>query len=111
MTRSTAIGAVEGLQEAFVIIIAGQLRVDPGDRDRYVAECVAVVQQARTAPGCLDFAITADTAEPDRSDVYERWESDAHLLEFRGSGPDAGQAARILDAEVRKYRVSATEDP
>jgi hypothetical protein len=43
--------------------------------------------------------------------VYERWESDAHLERFRGSGPDAGQTAQIRDAQVRKYRISATEDP
>ena len=71
----------------------------------------AVVQQARTAPGCLDFAITADPVEPDRVNVYERWESDAHLERFRGSGPDTGQTAQIRDALVRKYRISATEDP
>jgi len=69
------------------------------------------VQQARTAPGCLDFAITADPVEPDRVNVYERWEADAHLERFRGSGPDTGQTAQIRDALVRKYRISATEDP
>lgn len=104
-------GAADGPQEAHVIIIAGELRVDPADRDRYVADCVVVVEQARTAPGCLDFAITADSVEPDRVNVHERWESDAQLLEFRGAGPDAEQSARLLDAHVRKYRISATEDP
>lgn len=94
-----------------MIIVAGRLQVDQVDRDQYVAECVTVVQQARTAPGCLDFAITADSMEPDRINVYERWESDAHLEQFRGSGPDPGQTARLRDAYVRKYRISATEDP
>lgn len=94
-----------------MIIVAGRLHVDRVDRDRYVAECVAVVEQARTAPGCLDFAITADSVEADRINVYERWESDEHLERFRGSGPDAGQTAQLRDAHVRRYRISATEDP
>lgn len=94
-----------------MIIIAGQLYVDTADRDRYVADCVAVVQQARTVPGCLDFAITGDPIEPERINVYERWDSDAQLEKFRGSGPDAEQTAQIRDAQVRKYRISATEDP
>ncbi len=94
-----------------MIIVAGRLQVDRVDRDRYVADCVAVVQQARTAPGCLDFAITADPIEPDRINIYERWQSDADLEQFRGSGPDAGQTAQIRDAHVRRYRISATEDP
>ena len=94
-----------------MIIVAGWVQVDRVDRDRYVADCVAVVQQARTAPGCLDFTIAGDPVESDRVNVYERWESDAHLERFRGSGPDAGQTAQIRDALVRKYRISATEAP
>jgi hypothetical protein len=43
--------------------------------------------------------------------VYERWESDDDLHRFRGSGPDSEQAAQILDARVRKYRISATDGP
>lgn len=94
-----------------MIIIAGWLQVDRVDRDRYVADCITVVRQARTSPGCLEFAITADLLEPDRVHVYERWESDAHLERFRGSGPSTEQTAQIRDAQVRKYRISATEDP
>lgn len=94
-----------------MIIVAGRLQVDAVDRDQYVADCLAVVQQARSAPGCLDFAISADLVEPDRVNVYERWESDADVEQFRGSGPDPGQTAQIRDAQVRRYRISATEDP
>jgi hypothetical protein len=39
--------------------------------------------------------------------IYERWETDAELEAFRGSGPDADTAARIVSAEVRKYPISA----
>jgi quinol monooxygenase YgiN len=94
-----------------MLIISGELRVDPADRDGYVADCAVVVEAARRSPGCLDFAITADSVEPDRIDVYERWESDEELLAFRGSGPDAGTAARIRAASVRKYRISGIEEP
>jgi quinol monooxygenase YgiN len=94
-----------------MLIVAGQLQVEAARRDRYVADCVAVVAQARSAPGCLDFAITADPLQPDRVNVYERWESDGHLERFRGSGPSPDQAAQLLDAQVWKYRVSASEEP
>lgn len=94
-----------------MLIIAGRLHVDPAERDRYVADCIPIVEGARTAPGCLDFAITADTVEPGRVNVYERWESDTLLEEFRGSGPSAGQKAELLDAQVFKHRISAIEDP
>lgn len=98
-----------GLMGMFVI--AGHLVVAPADRDTYVADCASVVEAARRAPGCLDFAVTADPLDRARVDVYERWESDAELEAFRGSGPDAGMQTRILDAEVRKYRISSVEDP
>ena len=94
-----------------MLIIAGWLRVDGATRDRYVADSDAVVEQARAAPGCLDFAISADRLEPDRVNVYERWESDEELMRFRGSGPSSEQAAQIRDARVRKYRISAVEEP
>lgn len=94
-----------------VLIIAGRLHVHPENRDRYLAECVDVVTQARSAPGCLDFALTADLIDPTRIDVFERWESDEALLAFRGSGPEGAQADQILDADVRKYRISAVEPP
>jgi quinol monooxygenase YgiN len=94
-----------------MLIIAGHLIVDAADRDGYVADCARAVEQARRAPGCLDFALTADPLEPARVNVYERWESDAELANFRGCGPDAAIEARILTAEVHKYRISAVEAP
>ena len=94
-----------------MLIVAGHLIVDPATRDSYVAECVPVVQHARSAPGCLDFAITADTVDPARIHVYERWENEEQLLAFRGAGPDAGQQAAILDTDVKRFTISAVEAP
>ncbi len=94
-----------------MLIIAGHLVVDPATRDVYLADCVRVVEQARSAPGCLDFAVTADTADPARVNVYERWEGEEQLLAFRGAGPDAGQQAAILDADVKRFTISAVEAP
>ncbi len=92
-----------------MLIIAGHLRVDEADRDGYLAECRSVVETARRAPGCLDFSIAADPLELDRVNVFERWDSDEELDAFRGTGPDPGLADRIRDAQVRKFRISATE--
>jgi quinol monooxygenase YgiN len=94
-----------------MLIIAGRLQVDPDARDRYLDGCVEVVRLARAAEGCLDFALTADAVDPSRINVYERWESDEALHRFRDTGPDSQQTEQVLDADVRKYRISATEDP
>ena len=94
-----------------MLIIAGHLLVDPAGRDAYVAECTQVVEAARAAPGCLAFSITADTVDPARVCIYERWEDEARLLAFRGSGPSGQQQAEILDADVKRYGVSSVGDP
>jgi quinol monooxygenase YgiN len=94
-----------------VLIIAGELRLDPRDRDRYLAAVAVVAPRARTAPGCLDFVQAADPVEPDRINVYERWESDEALLAFRAlPGGDSGTPP-LRSADVRKYRISSVEEP
>ncbi|MFE3074014.1 putative quinol monooxygenase [Streptomyces sp. NPDC059247] len=94
-----------------MIIIAGQLWVDAADRTAYLAGCSEVVRQARATAGCLDFVLSADPVEPDRINVYERWETDEDLARFRDTGPEPEQAAHLRAAEVRKYRISGVENP
>ncbi|MFG3662119.1 putative quinol monooxygenase [Streptomyces sp. NPDC047706] len=94
-----------------MIIIAGKLWVDAAERDACLAGCSEAVEQARAAAGCLDFALSADLVEPDRINVYERWETDEALARFRGAGPEPEHAAQIRDAEVSKFRISAVEAP
>ncbi|MFF4893380.1 putative quinol monooxygenase [Micromonospora chersina] len=98
-------------REVLLFIVAGTLYVDPARRDAYLASCADVVRAARSAPGCVDFAVSADLVEPGRINVYERWDSDRQLLDFRGAGPDGEQAAMILGAEVHKFRISGVEAP
>lgn len=90
-----------------LIIVAGHLDVEPEQREAYLADCVAVVEQARRAPGCLDFALSADLLEPGRINVFERWESQVAVEAFRGAGPSDEQSAAITSAEVSEYDVSA----
>ncbi|MEV1289499.1 antibiotic biosynthesis monooxygenase family protein [Micromonospora sp. NPDC049679] len=94
-----------------MIIVSGRLYVSSDTRDKYLAGCRTVIEQARAAPGCLDFVLSADPIEPDRINAYEQWESDAHLEQFRGAGPEPDQEAEIHDAHVAKHRISSTEAP
>ena len=94
-----------------MLIIAGHLIADADDRDAMVADGAQAVSMARSAPGCLDFSITADTLDPRRVNIFERWETEEGLLAFRGAGPDAGTAGRILDADVKRYVIASVEAP
>ena len=89
-----------------MVIVAGHLIVDPQQRQSYLADCASVVEQARRAPGCLDFSITADLLDPGRIAIFERWESQAAVETFRGSGPTDEQGAAMLAASVAEYDVA-----
>lgn len=89
-----------------MVIVAGHILVEPTRREAYLADCVEVVEQARVAPGCLDFAITADLIEPGRINVLERWDTRAALEAFRGGGPGDDQSAVMLSASVADYDVA-----
>jgi quinol monooxygenase YgiN len=98
-------GEVKQAKEQSMVIVAGYLVVEPSQRDTYLAGCKAVVQRARHARGCLDFAISADLLDPGRIDVFERWESQSAVAAFRGSGPSDEQRDSIVSAAVSEYDV------
>ena len=47
-----------------MLIVSGHLVLDPADRDAHVIASVGAVRLARQAPGCLDFAVSADPVDP-----------------------------------------------
>jgi quinol monooxygenase YgiN len=89
-----------------MVIVAGHITVEPQQRESYLAGCVSIVERARGAAGCLDFAITADPIDPGRVNVFERWESQEALETFRGSGPGFEQAEAMLSVSVADYDVA-----
>ena len=89
-----------------MVIVAGHITVDPEERQSYLAGCMSVVEQARRADGCLDFAITADLLDPGRVNLFERWETQAAIETFRGSGPSDEQGATMLSASVAEYDIA-----
>ncbi len=89
-----------------MVIVAGHLTVEPQQRESYLAGCVSIIEQARRAGGCLDFAVCADLVDPGRVNIFERWDSQEALEKFRGSGPDTEQRAAILTASIQEYAVT-----
>jgi quinol monooxygenase YgiN len=90
-----------------MVIVAGHITVEAEQRESYLEGCVSVVEQARRTAGCLDFAITADLINPGRVNIFERWESQTSVEDFRGSGPSDEQGAAILTASVAEYDIAA----
>lgn len=86
-----------------MIIVTGHLLV--ADRDSYLLGCRTVVELARTADGCLDFALSPDLLDDRRINILERWSTPDQLAAFRGDGVGEDQAAQILTASVEEYDV------
>lgn len=95
---------------ATTLVVAGWLRVEARRRDAYVDACRRAVEQARRAPGCLAFAVTADSVDPELVVVHEQWTDEVSLLAFRAlpddTSPGAPALPDVLDAQVRRYHVS-----
>lgn len=89
-----------------MIIVAGALYVNASARGDYLAGCRAVVEQARTTQGCLDFAISEDLLDPRRINVYERWAQEEALARFRSDGPSDDQNNAIQHAAVQEFYIS-----
>ena len=89
-----------------MVIVAGHITVDPGEREAFIASFVRVVQKARATAGCLDFAAGADPIDPGRVNLYERWESEEALEAFRRRAPRIKRAATILSASVAEHDVA-----
>jgi quinol monooxygenase YgiN len=91
-----------------MIIVAGWIRVHSDERQTYVDGCLPVIESARSAPGCLDFHITADPLDPERVNIFEQWETVADVERFRGAGIGDEQAAAITAAKVEQHEVAGS---
>ena len=89
-----------------MVIVGGHITIEAQQRESYLAGCVSVVERARGAAGCLDFAITADPIDPGRVNIFERWESQAALNTARGNAPGFEQAEAMLSVSVADYDVA-----
>ena len=91
-----------------MIIVSGSLPRRPGRARRLPRRLPSVIEQARVAPGCLDFHLSPDPIEPDRINVYEQWESVEAVEAFRGSGPSDEQGDAIRSASVHQHEIASS---
>jgi quinol monooxygenase YgiN len=94
-----------------MLIVSGRLILKPGTRDQFLACCEPSIRMARRAPGCLDFAVSADTIEPDRANVYEAWTDAESLVAFRESSADDPAFSFIVHADVERHEISQSGPP
>jgi quinol monooxygenase YgiN len=94
-----------------MLIIAGSLILDPSHRAAFLAANAGVMGQARQATGCLDFVQAADPLDPSRINIFERWDTEDHLLALRGEGQPEFDSPPLQSADVKRYLIAAVEEP
>lgn len=85
-----------------MIIIAGHGLVDADERDAHVEAFAGLVARARAADGCLHFAMTADSLDPERVNMVEIWR-DAEALDAWRKRARAPRAKRARHLDVKRY--------
>jgi quinol monooxygenase YgiN len=96
-----------------MVIVAGHFVVDPADQEAFVAGRIEAMTATRTEPGCLEYVMAADAADPSRVILFERWADqaalDAHLARIAEHGSQATGPAPT-GFVVKVYDVAAERD-
>jgi len=91
-----------------MLIVAGTGHVDPDRRAALLESLAPALRRARETPGCLDYVVAADPIEPDRINIYERWESAAHLDDhLHATARTAAPMPDVREFEIMRYDISA----
>lgn len=93
------------------VIVAGWFTVEPEKRDAVVDSFKDLVRRARSAPGCLDLAITPDAVEPGRINNFEFWESEDSLDAWRAVANPPELITPMLQVEVQKHVIQRSGPP
>ena len=93
-----------------MVIVAGTLEVDPGQREAYLAGLIDRMHTTRGEPGCLEYTYSADPSSPGRVMLIERWASqkdfDAHIAVALARPAPPATAVKPKAASVIIYDVS-----
>jgi quinol monooxygenase YgiN len=102
-----------------MVIVQGVFRVNPDQRDEYLAASVETMRVSREEHhGCLEYVVAADPLDPGRVILSERWES---MDDLNAHGKDLGtrrqaaaergddQGPAPLSREITIYEVASAK--
>jgi quinol monooxygenase YgiN len=94
-----------------LLVIAGQIEIDPAHREAAVAAAVEMMDETLRESGCISYVFSGDLTDPSRFRIFEEWESqealDAHfasphMARFQKAMGGFG----IVDMQVKRYEIS-----
>lgn len=95
-----------------MLVIAGEIEIDPAQRDAAIAAALRMMEETRREAGCISYTFTGDFADAGRFRVFEEWESQAALdAHFASPHMAAFQAAvgglGVKRVAIQRYEVSS----
>ena len=89
-----------------MLIVAGTFTIDPGRRAEFLESRLEAIRTSRGEQGCLQYAMSADAADPAVVRLFEIWSSradlQAHLERVRSSAPAEG-GVPVLARDMKMY--------
>ncbi|MEO6652902.1 MAG: putative quinol monooxygenase [Ilumatobacteraceae bacterium] len=94
-----------------MLIIAGEIRMEPGTRAQFFEAVAPMVTATLQESGCQTYAFTPDPDDADLVRLYELWDDDeslqghfdsAHMAEWRARSADLPVTGRNL----HRYTIS-----
>lgn len=95
-----------------MLVIAGEIEIDPTQRDKGIAAALRMMEETRREAGCISYTFTGDFVDAGRFRVFEEWESQAALdAHFASPHMAAFQAAvgglGVKRVAIQRYEVSS----
>jgi quinol monooxygenase YgiN len=95
-----------------MLIIAGEVRMQPGTRQQFFEAVAPMVEATLTEPGCRAYAFTPDVVDDDLIRLWELWDDEESLAGHFTSDHMAAWNQRaaglpVVSRDINKYTVSA----
>jgi quinol monooxygenase YgiN len=89
-----------------LVIVAGTFTVDPARRAEFLEGRLESIRASREDRGCLEYAMSADAADPALVRLFEMWTSladlQAHVQRIQASLPAEG-GVPVLARDMKIY--------
>lgn len=94
-----------------MLIVAGELRMQPGTRHQFFDAVAPMVAATLREPGCRAYAFTPDPDDAELIRLWELWDDEeslaghfasTHMAEWRARSADLPVASR----DIKKYTVA-----
>lgn len=95
-----------------MLVIAGEIEIDPNEREAAAAAALRMMAETRKEAGCISYSLSGDLAQSGLFRIFEEWESqqalDAHfasphMATFQAAVGGLG----VKRMKIQRYEVSA----